>query len=181
MDTQETPAAESVEQLAKRVFTELHQAILLNESGSFAGDIESIHDMRVAVRRLRVALSNFTVCLSKQDRKRLRSRMENLANALGNVRDLDVMIATIKPSLLARSDLEKSMCAPLIRRLRARRRFRLRALRTYLRSEEYAGFKQEFLPEPIHSETSPTRMEIPENPQKPIEPDVIEEKHGQAA
>src|SRR5262249_15576397 len=149
-DTQETPAAESVEQLAKRVFTELHQAILLNESGSIDGDIESIHDMRVAVRRLRVALSNFAACMPKQDRKRLRSQMEHLANALGYVRDLDVMIATIKPSLLARADLEKSTFAPLIRRLRARRRFRLRALRTYLRGEEYAAFKREFLPEPIH-------------------------------
>src|SRR5262245_22871398 len=147
MDTQEAPTTESIEQLAKHVFSELHQTIIQNESGSFDGDVESIHDMRVSVRRLRVAISNFSVCLPKNDRKRLRLQMENLANALGNVRDLDVMIATIKPSLLARPDLEKSTCALLIRRLRARRRFRLRALRTYLRGEEYAEFKREFLPE----------------------------------
>ena len=181
MDIQEAPEPESIEQLAKHVFIDLHQAVLLNESGSFDGDVESIHDMRVAVRRLRVALSNFAVCLPKNDRKRLRLRMENLANALGNVRDLDVMIATIKPSLLARTDLEKSTCAPLIRRLRARRRFRLRALRTYLRGEEYAAFKQEFQPEQIHSEAPPLLEEVRENPTQIVGTEVIEEEHGQAA
>src|SRR5262245_15257547 len=126
MDTKETPAAESVEQLAKQIFTELHQAVLLNESGSFDGDVESIHDMRVAVRRLRVALSNFAVCLSKEDRKRLRSRLENLADALGGVRDMDVMIAALKAPSPTRSDQEKSATSALIGRLRARRSSRLR-------------------------------------------------------
>jgi CHAD domain-containing protein len=143
MDTYEAPRPESVGQLAEKVFTDLHQTIIFHESGSLAGDVESVHDMRVAVRRLRVALINFSVCVSKEDRKRLLSRLENLADALGGVRDMDVMIVALKTSPTPRPDQEKSAVSALIGRLRARRRSRLRALMKYLGGEEYVGFKRE--------------------------------------
>jgi CHAD domain-containing protein len=143
MDTNEPRRQESVEQLARQVFTDLHQTIVSHESGSFAGDVDSVHDMRVAVRRLRVALSNFAVCVPKEDRKRLRLRLENLADALGGVRDMDVMIAALKTSLTPRPDQEKSAVSALIGRLRTRRRSRLRGLMKYLGGEEYMGFKSE--------------------------------------
>jgi len=143
MDIYEPRRQESVEQLARQVFTDLHQTIIFHESGSSAGDVESVHDMRVAVRRLRVALSNFAVCVPKEDRKRLRLMLENLADALGGVRDMDVMIVALKTSPTPRPDQEKSAVSALIGRLRARRRSRLRALMKYLGGEEYAGFKRE--------------------------------------
>ncbi len=176
MTTRETAAAESVEQLAKRTFAELHQSIVSREAGSLAGDVEAIHDMRVAIRRLRVALSNFAVCALKEDRKRLRERLENLAGALGGVRDLDVMIAALKSHLPNRSEEERAALSALIRRLRARRRLRLRVLVNYLRGEEYAGFKREFSSEPARAsseEQAPEPLGIPYA--------VIEEEHGQAA
>ena len=95
MNLHEPRRQESVEQLATQVFTDLHQTIISHESGSLAGDVDSVHDMRVAVRRLRVALSNFAVCVPKEDRKRLRLKLENLAEALGGVRDMDVMIVAL--------------------------------------------------------------------------------------
>jgi CHAD domain-containing protein len=134
---------ESVEQMAGKVFTDLHQTILSQESGSLAGNVESVHDMRVAVRRLRVALSNFAVCMPKEERKRLQLRLENLAEALGGVRDMDVMIAAMKTLLTPLSDQEKAAVSALIGRLRARRRSRLRALMKYLGGEEYMKFKRE--------------------------------------
>ncbi len=176
MTTHATAAAESVEQLAKRTFAELHQSIVAQEAGSLAGDVEAIHDMRVTIRRLRVALSNFAVCAPKEDRKRLREQLENLADALGGVRDLDVMIAALKSQLLNRSNEERAAISALIRRLRDRRRLRLRALINYLRGEEYAGFKREFFSESTSadsSESATERLGIPYS--------VIEEEHGQAA
>ena len=143
MKMDEAYSQESVEQLAIRVFTDLHQTITSHESGSLDGDVEAVHDMRVTVRRLRVALSNFAVCVPKEDRKRLKSRLENLADALGGVRDMDVMIAVMKASLSSRSIRERSAISVLIGKLRARRRSRLRALINYLRGEDYAGFKRE--------------------------------------
>ena len=143
MDILESRRPESVEQLARQVFTDLHQTIISHESGSLAGDVESVHDMRVAVRRLRVALSNFAVCVAKEDRKRLRSKLESLADALGGVRDMEVMIAAMKTSPTPRPDQERSAVSTLVGRLRARRRSRLRALMKYLGGEEYVGFKRE--------------------------------------
>jgi len=143
MDIHEPRRQESVEQLARQVFIDLHKTIIFHESGSLAGDVESVHDMRVAVRRLRVALSNFAVCVPKEDRKRLRLNLENLADALGGVRDMDVMIATLKTSPTPRPDQEKSAVSALIGRLKARRRSRLRALMKYMGGEEYVGVKRE--------------------------------------
>jgi CHAD domain-containing protein len=143
MDRHEPPRSESVEQLARQVFTDLHQTIISHESGSLAGDVDSVHDMRVTVRRLRVALSNFAVCVSKEDRKRLRTILENLADALGGVRDMDVMIAAMKAWSPISYDKEKAAISELIGRLRARRGSRLRALMTYLNGAEYTGFKRE--------------------------------------
>jgi CHAD domain-containing protein len=143
MDIHEPRRPESVEQLARQIFTDLYQTIISHESGSSSGNVESVHDMRVAVRRLRVALSNFAVCVPKEDRKRLRLKLENLADALGGVRDMDVMIATLKTSPTPRLDQGKSTVSALIGRLRARRRSRLRALIKYMGGEEYVGFKLE--------------------------------------
>jgi CHAD domain-containing protein len=179
MNTHEAPTPESVERLAKRIFTDLHQTISTHESGSLDGNVESIHDMRVAARRLRVALSNFAVCVPKQDRKRLRTILENLASALGGVRDMDVMIAAMKTLPPTRSDEEKLAISAIIRRLQARRRLRLRALKNYLRGEEYAIFKRESASDWVNAE-SPQRRSAPTEIQleatKPLE-----EEHGQAA
>ena len=182
MNTGETHTPESVEQLAKRIFTDLHRAITSHETGSLDGNVESVHDMRVAVRRFRVALTNFAVCMRKEDRKRLQSKLENLADALGGVRDMDVMIAAMKTSMLKRSSQEKTAVAGLIQRLRARRRKRLKTLMDYLRGKEYADFKHEFSFELISSESrSGAEVIQPGAPEAPEPLGVIEEEHGQAA
>jgi len=182
MDRHEPPRPESVEQLALQVFTNLHRTIISHESGSLVGDVDSVHDMRVAVRRLRVALSNFAVCVAKEERKRLRSRLENLADALGGVRDMDVMIAAMKAwSPLRNSqdpDQERAAVSALIGRLRARRRSRLRALVNYLSGEKYTDFKRESTSDWVcrDAKSCASTMSNSECGQK-----FPEEEHGQAA
>jgi CHAD domain-containing protein len=59
------------------------------------GDIERVHDMRVASRRLRAALEIFEPCFA---RRLLRSALKDtkkLADALGERRDRDVAIAAL--------------------------------------------------------------------------------------
>jgi triphosphatase len=184
MDRHELPRSESVEQLARQVFTNLHQTIISHESGSLAGDIESIHDMRVTVRRLRVALSNFAVCVPKEDRKRLRSNLENLADALGGVRDMDVMIIAMKvlPPIHSgqRPGQDKAAISSLIGRLRARRRSRLRALMKYLGGEEYAAFKRESPSDWVNGNGTYSSYE-PYKPYSGTSQGFSEKEHGQAA
>ena len=191
MNTDETRSSESIEKLAIRIFTDLHQTIVSNESGSIDGDVESVHDMRVTVRRLRVALNNFSVCLPKENRKRVRLRLEHLADALGGVRDLDVMIAAMRALLSDRPDKERSAISALIGRLRSRRRSRLRALINYLNGEEYNDFKREFPADWIktaaleqHLEAVDIQFKLAQMAKMTGDPEaqeVIEEEHGQAA
>ena len=63
-------------------------------------DPEGVHSMRVASRRLRSALRDFTPYLRKRGVNSVQKRLKSLANTLGEVRDHDVAI-------LALEELEK--------------------------------------------------------------------------
>jgi triphosphatase len=139
-----SPQAETAARVARRLFRELQQAILQHEAGAVAGDVEAVHDMRVGIRRLRVALGNFAVCLPKENRRRLRASLEHLANALGGARDLDVMIDALNSKQANKTEDERAAIRAFMRRLHARRRRRHGQLVSYLQSEEYASFKREF-------------------------------------
>ncbi len=188
MNTDKAHSPESIAQLAEGVFTDLHRTIINHESGSLNGDIESVHDMRVNVRRLRVALSNFAFCVPKADRKRIKLISENLASALGGVRDMDVMISAMRAKRIDRSDHEISAISTLIGKLRSRRRSRLKALISYLGSEEYAEFKREIPSKWIKIEDVGTGLrhqhkvaQISKITDDAGSQGVLEEKHGQAA
>ena len=58
-------------------------------------DIERVHDMRVATRRLRAALEVFEPCFPKRRFKEVLREVKALADALGERRDRDVTIAAL--------------------------------------------------------------------------------------
>src|SRR5687767_15802584 len=78
-------AARAVETRTEEVFD--HAADVLDTS-----DIEGVHDMRVATRRLRAVMEIFAPCFPKADLRRLLKQVKNLADVLGERRDPDVMI-----------------------------------------------------------------------------------------
>jgi len=59
-------------------------------------DIERVHDMRVATRRLRAALEVFAACFDKQEHRRVLREVKALADALGERRDPDVAIEELE-------------------------------------------------------------------------------------
>jgi CHAD domain-containing protein len=59
------------------------------------GDIERVHDMRVATRRLRAALEIFQPCFPPKAYDQALTEVKRLADALGERRDRDVAIATL--------------------------------------------------------------------------------------
>jgi CHAD domain-containing protein len=58
-------------------------------------DIERVHDMRVASRRLRAALEVFAPCFPRDAHRELLREVKALADALGRRRDPDVQIAEL--------------------------------------------------------------------------------------
>jgi CHAD domain-containing protein len=59
-------------------------------------DIERVHDMRVATRRLRAVLEIFASCFPKQELRAVLKEVKALADALGERRDPDVQIAALE-------------------------------------------------------------------------------------
>jgi CHAD domain-containing protein len=82
-------AAVAVETRAAEVFE--HSEGVLD-----TGDIERVHDMRVATRRLRAAMEIFRPCFPKREFKRALKDVKSLADALGRRRDPDVHIAELE-------------------------------------------------------------------------------------
>jgi CHAD domain-containing protein len=60
------------------------------------GDIERVHDMRVATRRLRAALEVFEPCFARKPFKQTLREVKQLADALGERRDRDVGILALE-------------------------------------------------------------------------------------
>jgi len=83
----------SIGELAYAVLRRHLGVLLAREPGTRLGDdIEELHDMRVATRRLRAALDLFAHVLPARAVS-LRAELAWLADALGAVRDLDVQLA----------------------------------------------------------------------------------------
>jgi CHAD domain-containing protein len=64
-----------------------------------AGDIECVHRMRVASRRLRSVLSVFHECISEKRYSSWRKGVRSITRVLGDARDLDVQITFLQEYL----------------------------------------------------------------------------------
>lgn len=71
------------------------------------GDPESVHQTRVALRRLRSAVSLFRPSLGKTVSKPLETRLKTMAQALGTARDWDVLLEETLPRVLRARDIAK--------------------------------------------------------------------------
>jgi exopolyphosphatase / guanosine-5'-triphosphate,3'-diphosphate pyrophosphatase len=80
-------------------------------------DIEAVHKMRVASRRLRATLDAFESCTDPTAFKKINTRVKKLADALGTVRDADVMIAGLHSYMQEIASEERAGVQWLIDRL----------------------------------------------------------------
>ncbi len=80
-------------------------------------DIEAVHKMRVASRRLRAALDAFESCADPKSFKKINTRVKKLADALGTVRDTDVMISGLSNYMQEIASEERAGVQWLIDRL----------------------------------------------------------------
>jgi CHAD domain-containing protein len=76
-------------------------AIIRHEPGVRAGDEDAVHDMRVAIRRLRSTLRSFRGMWDRERADALRGELKWLADQLGAVRDGQVMAARLREAVRA--------------------------------------------------------------------------------
>lgn len=120
--------------------------LLTREAGCRSGEqIDDIHQMRVATRRLRSALRLLEPYYKG---KRIRASSDNLrrlARALGKVRDLDVMMKSLHRSQKSATDpaVAEALQAIIDRLARKRERAHARLVK-HLDSREYSDFVADF-------------------------------------
>ena len=87
---------ENLKQCLHKIALTRFQETFSYESGTMKGeDIEILHDMRVAARRLRAILRIFRDCYSKKKFRKHDARLQNLIQSLGLVREHDVFLASL--------------------------------------------------------------------------------------
>lgn len=104
-------AAEAVAVRAQELFD--HAADVLDTE-----DIERVHDMRVASRRLRAVLEIFAPCFPRDQHKAVLREVKDLADALGARRDPDVQLAALEELAGALRKVEQPGLSVLTEHLR---------------------------------------------------------------
>lgn len=113
-----TANSEAVCIYGARIISKHLAAMAVEVDGVLAAeDIEYIHRMRVATRRMRSALTLFSDCFSQQELKNFSREVRKVTRALGEARDLDVQLALIDEVL---PDFSSSRLSPGIKRLQLR-------------------------------------------------------------
>lgn len=95
-------------------------------------EIERVHDMRVATRRLRAALEVFAPCFPAKRHRRALRRVKALADALGERRDRDVAIEFLAGFAAEAPEGDRAGVEALIERLREEQREANEALAPYV-------------------------------------------------
>jgi len=124
------------EELRGRLRDQLRE-IERHDPGTRLGrDPESLHDMRVGVRRLRALLRAGSELVAT-DTAELDERLKQLGRVLGEVRDLDVLLAHLEGEAAELGGQDVQRAHPLLATLRTERSCSRSRLLAALRSDEY--------------------------------------------
>lgn len=114
-------------------------------------DVERVHDMRVATRRLRAALEVFEPCFRAKRCRKAMKRVKAMADALGERRDRDVAIDFLEGFAAEAPAGDRDAVAALIGELRTEQARANRALAQQIAEERLGKLRRalEELPEAI--------------------------------
>ena len=136
---QSRPSDPPVHQLRAALDTRL-RALLAHDPGTRVGeDPEELHQMRVAVRRMRAMLKAARPLLDRDWADELRAELGWLGRALGPVRDADVLIERLRGRATAFGDTGREAVETLIKALVADRETARAEMLTVLNSRRYTA------------------------------------------
>ena len=119
--------------------------MIANEPGTRLGqDIEALHDMRVATRRMRAAFQVFTPYFDAKALAPYLKRLRRTGRTLGAVRDLDVLMDKARGYQAGLPPEQAASLEPLLTHWQARRGIARRQMLKYLDSRAYREFTADF-------------------------------------
>ncbi len=164
---------DSIGAVARAVLRRHFAVLVEKEPGTRLGDdIEELHDMRVASRRLRAALSLFAEALPPSAAA-LREELKWIGGLLGAVRDLDVQLEQLGTWLDALPEADREPLAALRTLLETQRSAARAELLAALDSRRYTTFVARF----ARMLRGPTPRRGPAAvPVRAVAPDLIESR-----
>ena len=107
---------------ARLIIVSYFREMMSHKDGAIDGtNIEFVHDMRVASRRLRAAMDNFSDCFQSEPFKQHYKQIRTITRTMGVVRDFDVLIAHFHSELQTLPPEEQSDIYGLIENLKQKR------------------------------------------------------------
>jgi CHAD domain-containing protein len=88
--------ADALEWAAEVLRMRFEEVVSLRGDALNSKDIEGVHAMRVATRRLRSALRDFSPLMRRRPLKKVKKDLKRIADALGQARDQDVAIVALE-------------------------------------------------------------------------------------
>lgn len=129
----------------KIIRTRFDEMMSFRDAALTGEDIEGIHDMRVASRRLRAALETFRDVFPSKRLRPLVREVKSLADALGQVRDTDVLIDRLRRDMKKRTFSEQLALTDIIAELEAQRDEKRDELKRVIDGIEREEFAHHFL------------------------------------
>ncbi len=108
-------------------------------------DIEAVHKMRVASRRLRATLDAYEPCCEPKQFKKVYRTVQQVADMLGRARDTDVMLQGLQQRLTKATSEEQAGVAWLIERLNTYRQQTQDELSTLLQTLDEDALQRDIL------------------------------------
>lgn len=121
------------------------ERMMRHEAGSRSGeDIESVHQMRVAIRRMRSLFMLIGAAYKPKTADKYSRDLRRVARALGRVRDLDVLIQDLGSFRQSMPESDQAALEQVILRLDKRRGEQRAKLNALFDSKFYARFLRQF-------------------------------------
>jgi CHAD domain-containing protein len=124
----------------KKILTFQFVRMLQHEQGAIEGDQESVHDMRVAIRRMRSLIRVFKPYLPKDRIKALKKGLKATTRSLGTVRDLDVFHLHFDEYIQEQSSWREEAFGPLLDLWLEKHAAARQELVAYLKGSDYRSF-----------------------------------------
>jgi len=129
---------------ASKIILSARLKVLLQSIRDYFGGetVEKLHQVRIALRRLRYTLEVFYICIDQEVFTRIYKRIETLQDITGEVRDLDVL----KENILSLSEGKIKLSTGLLSKLEEKRSYLNEQLRLelmkFIHSQELKDFKK---------------------------------------
>jgi CHAD domain-containing protein len=137
---------DTLAQAGRKILRYQFAEMLRHEEGTCLGkDIEELHDMRVATRRMRAAFEVFEDAFQKGVLKKHLAGLRATGRALGRVRDLDVFMEKAQRYIQSLPEEQHHGLDPLLEAWSQEREVDRVKMLEYLQSADYDSFKRKFL------------------------------------